>query len=256
MNNYENEYNLYLEKANKLIKRFGYLTIIYIRVSTKKQEELDQLYDILKTFNLDKKKCLIIRAQESAFHIKKQKNRKFNIILDLIKELDINVEKKCYFWSIDRIYRNRELLEDFYNLAKKTNTNIYAHIEYFINMIADIDLPEDFSFLKDSMVKQLITFLGWTAEMESKKKGERLKKSLTKKDGRYYSNKNNLVGRKLKTITGKKIQDPVFIKKLELSIVNQIKNKTTYDNIMKLVLQKTQIKISKGQITNIKKKYL
>ena len=246
----------YIKEANSLIKKYGYLNIIYIRVSTTKQQELDQLNDILKTFDIDKKKCMIIRAQESAFNISKQKTRKFNIIIDLIKELDINITKNCYFWSIDRIYRNREMLEDFYYLASKTNTNIYAHIEYFINILCEIDLPDDFQFMKDNMVKQVVSFLGWTAEMESKKKGERLIKSLTKKDDRYYSNKNNLVGRKLKTIDGKKIKDHDFLKKLEKSIIKQIQNKTSYDNIIKLVAEKTKVKISKGQITNIKKKYL
>lgn len=256
-NNFNDYKEKYISKANILIKRYGYLNIIYLRVSTKKQEELDQLGDILKTFNLEKKKCLIIRANESAFQVKKQKNRKFNVIIDLIKELDINIDKKCYFWSIDRIYRNRELLEDFYDLGKKTNTRIYAHIEYFINLIADIDLPDDFSFLKDSMVKQLVTFLGWTAEQESKKKGQRLLKSLHKKDnGRTFTNKGNLYGNKLKTIKGKNIKDVDKVLNIEKAVAKRIKNKVSYRDIQKLLIEKLGIKISMGQLTNIKNKYL
>lgn len=246
----------YFAKANALIKRYRILNIIYIRVSTQKQEEIDQLNDILATFKLDRKKCMIIRAKESAFQVKRQKNRKFNIILDLIKDLDINVEKNCYFWSIDRIYRNRELLEDFYNLAKKTNTNIYAHVEYFINIIGDIDLPVDFDWLKDMMIKNMVTFLGWIAEHESKMKGQRLRKSLSVKDGRTFSNKGNLYGRKLKTITGKRIKNPIELDKIEKAIIKAINKKVPYRTIQDKVRKKLGLSLSLGQITNIKKKYL
>ena len=40
----------YLSRANALIRKYGELNIIYLRISTKKGEELDKLANILTTF--------------------------------------------------------------------------------------------------------------------------------------------------------------------------------------------------------------
>lgn len=250
----------YFKKAEKLIETHDKLNIIYLRVSTKGlgQEEGDQLNDILRTFKLKEEECLIIQAKESAYQIWKQKTRKFQIIIDLINGLDNDCEKNCYFWSIDRIYRNRELLEEFYDIAKKTNTKIYSYIENFINILADMQdrLPDGMGFIIDMQVKQLVNFFGWMAEMESKKRANRLKKSLTLKDDRYFSNKGRLFGKKLKTITGKKIKDPKTIEKIELAIAKRIKNGVSYREIIRIFLEKKDIKLSIGYIAKIKKKHL
>lgn len=243
------------DKAEGLIHRLNKLNIIYLRVSTSKQEEIDQLKDILMTFNLKPKDCIIIKAKETAFKIKYQKTRKFNIILDLLKELPQDVKKNCYFWSIDRIYRNRELLQDFYYLAKKTNTSIYSHIEYFINTIADLELPQEVSFMKDNMIDNLISFLGWLAEMESKKRGDRIKKSITKReDGRYYSNKGKLYGKKLKTTKGNNIRDPKKLQKIELFILYHLNKGTSYRKIQKVLAEKG-VNVSTWKICDTKKRY-
>lgn len=249
----------YLKRAYSIIKRTGELNIVYLRVSTKNegQDENDQWTDIEKTFNLEKKNCLIIKARESGFQIKKQKFRIFNIILELMQELENNVPKKCYFWSIDRIYRNRELTEDFYNLARKTNTKIFSYQEQFINMIADLQdmLPPDFAFIIDMQVKQLVSFFAWMGEMESKKKGDRLLKSLTKKDGRLYTNKGNLYGKKLKNSKGKKLKlSHEELDILERTIKKAIDKGKTYSYIQRSLLEKRDIKVSLGYLSKIKNK--
>lgn len=251
----------YLDKCNKLISKYNELNIIYLRVSTKNegQDENDQLKDIIRTFRVDIKKCLIIKAKESGYQIKKQKFRKFTVIKELLSELDINIPKKYYFWSIDRIYRNRKLTEEFYEQARKTNTKIYSYQEQFINLIAELQdtLPADFSFIIDQQVKQLVSFFAWMAEMESKKRGDRLIKSLTKKDNRYYTNKGNLYGRKLRSsVTGKKINlTAEQLDRIEKSIAKALKKGKTYKYIKNAVREKLKISVSNGYIFNMKTKY-
>jgi DNA invertase Pin-like site-specific DNA recombinase len=252
----------YFSKALRLISKYGELNIVYLRVSTKKedgQKEEDQWHNLEDTFELDKKKCLIIRAKESGYQLDKQQFRKFNIILDLLKELDNNIPKKCYFWAIDRIYRNRKLTEEFYHLAQTSNTKIYAFQERFINMIADLQgmLPPEMGFIIDMQVKNMVSIFAWLAEMESKKKADRLLKSLTKKDGRYYTNKGNLYGKKLKNSKGRKLKLTANqLTNLEKRIAKALKQEKTYNYIKQAVLEKEDIKISNGYIFNIKQKYL
>lgn len=238
---------------------FGYVNIIYLRVSTTNlgQQEEDQLKNIIDTFRLDAKKCFIIQAKESAYQMTKQNNRKFSIILDVLQELDIHIEKHCYFWSIDRIYRNRELLEEFYQIAKKHNTKIYSHIEQFINVIADLQdkLPDEMRFILDIQIKQLVSFFGWMAEMESKKKSERMYKSFTIRKGRYFTNKGTMIGGKLKYISGKKLKEPEKIMMLEKFVIQKLKKGVRYRDVQKLILEQAKLQVSLGWITAIGRKY-
>lgn len=248
----------YLQQANDFIKRFGKLNIIYLRVSTKNkgQREQDQLPEILTFFNLKKEHCIIIAVQESAFQIKQQDKRSINEIIKLIQILDKDIEKNIYFYSIDRIYRNRELMEEFYNVSKKSNTSIYSFFEYFINELADVSkkLPEGMGWLIESQQRQLINFFAWMGEMESKKIGKRLKKSLSERDGRTFSNKGRLYGSKLKDLKGNLIRDVKRIDKIERAICFLINKDISYTQIQ-IKIQKLNVKVSVGFITKIKKKY-
>jgi len=248
-----------LARAKELIVKYSRLDIIYLRVSTKNmgQEEKDQMQDIIQEFQIEKKHCLVLAVKESAYQLKKQKNRRFNDIIKLLNLVDQDIPKRCFFWSIDRIYRNRELLEEFYYIADKTNTKIYSYMESFINTLAEMrdKLPEGMEFIIDMQVKQLVNFFGWMAEMESKKRGERLSKSLHVEEGKLITNKGNVFGNKLKLTNGKIIEDIKEIIKIEEAVIKLIKKNTPYRKII-LLASKMNIKLSMGYISNLKHRNL
>lgn len=249
-------------KALELIERFGILNLIYLRVSTENegQQEKDQLPEILSFFKLKEEECLIIEAEESGYQIWKQKSRKFQAILDLIQDLDFEIPKKIYFFSISRIYRNRQLTLEFYNIAEKTNTTIYCRLEYFINTIAEISisLPKDMKFIIDMMVNQLVNLFAWMAEMESKHKGDMMRKSMKKgNDNRTYSNKGKLWGKKLTDSTGKKLKlSGDQLNMIERVCKQMILKGITYRDIQNEFLKKKNIKLSLGYLNKVKHKDL
>jgi DNA invertase Pin-like site-specific DNA recombinase len=241
------------DRAKFLIEQYQRLDIIYKRVSTKTkgQEENDQEEPILEEFNLDKDKCLIIEAKESAYQLKKQKFRRLNIIPEICS-LYPEYDKVLYLWDLNRLYRRRELQYDFIKSnLKKYGLKVYAKRQQFL---VELSKRKDAisSFVYDIM---LMTF-GYMAEEESVTKSDNVKKSYHKKAGRVYTNKNRLVGRKLKDMQGKKLKlDAAQLDKIEQHIIKCIKAGKTYAEIIN-IFAKNNIKISLGYINNIKNKYM
>ena len=246
-----------LDRANMLIDKHDELKIIYLRVSTKDkgQQEEDQLPPVLDFFKLREEECLILATKESAYNVEKQKSRRFNDIIKLIQTIDEDIDKRVYFYSFDRLYRNRKLMEEFYNTSKRTNTSIYSYYEYFINDLAEIQkkLPKDMGWLIEAQQRQLINFFSWMAESESRKLADRLKKSLHVKNGRTFTNKNNLYGRKLKSIDGKPIKDVKKLDRIENYVAKLIVKGFTYNETIEGLAEK-KVKISVGYITRLKNK--
>lgn len=244
-------------RAKELVECYKELKIIYLRVSTKNegQEETDQLPDIVKTFNLDIEKCLVITAKESAYQEKKDKTRRFNYIYDLLKE-NKQSTVKIYLWDLDRAYRNRERLANFFQVTKEHKADVFSYNQKFINDIYGINLPLGLDWLKYFIVGLFINFLGWIAEDESKRKGNRLKKSLTSKNGKFYTNKGNIFGRKLvkKIINkGKDNEQKIYFSLDEISKINNIilslhSKGNSIKRIKDLFEAKKDIKLSVGYI--------
>lgn len=241
----------YFIRAEELVLRLDKLHIIYLRVSTKGmgQEEMDQLKDILNTFNLDLKDCILIKAKESAYQLWKQKTRKFNIIKDLIEEYP-EYDKIIYVWDLDRIYRNQEMQVEFFRYVSKNNGMVLSHRQKYLHQ-----LKESAGGLGKAMYNFLIEVFAAQAEDESRKRGERLLKSLTAREGRLFTNKGNLYGGKLKTIKGKKITDPKVVDSIHKVVVSKIIKGVTYRDIIKYMETKN-VKVSMGFLNNMKKKYL
>lgn len=243
-----------LERAGFLIEQYKKLDIIYVRVSTKgkEQEETDQIEPICQEFNLDKEKCLVIEAKESAYQIKKQKNRRLNIIPEICK-LYPEYDKSLYLWDLSRLYRRRDMQYDFIKENKKYyNLLVYSKRQ---NFLVELSKKKDnmSSFMYDVM---LMTF-GYIAEEESKTKSDNVKKSYHRKDNRVYTNKNRLVGRKLKSVDGRKLKlSAEQLDKIENFIIKMINKGKTYAEIINYFAVKHKIKISLGYISNIKKKYI
>ncbi len=238
----------YQERAIELIERLDRLDIIYVRVSTKDKGQLaeDQLPDILDTFKLKKEDCLIIIAEESAYKIDKQKHRVLEVIKEIIEEHE-DEEKIMYVWDLDRIYRNAEWQLEFFRFVDKHNGMVLSHRQKFLHELKNMGK------FGRSMYRFMIDIFASLAQEESDKKSDRQKKSRTLKEGRLYTNKNNLVGRKLKTLEGKPITKAKQLDKIERYTAMLI-HSNTYDYTIKMLKNKG-IKISVGYVTKIKKKY-
>ena len=175
--------------------------IIYNRVSTKDQEPENQVKDCkLLTEELNIKNPIVLQEKESAYK-NEEKRLLFKQIIEGITKQEINT---LIVWDLDRIWRNRKKLEEFFNLCKIKNCKIYSFRQGFLNEIQNIKLPEGFSFIKDMMFNNFLQFLGWIAEEESKKKSERVKSAVRKEKGITKSYKGNKWGRKSYTNRVKK----------------------------------------------------
>lgn len=236
-----------MSRCRELINSLEKLDIIYLRVSTKNtgQDETDQIHDIVKSFDLDLDKCIVISARESAYQQWKQKTRKLNIIKTIFEEF-MPYDKILYVWSLDRIYRDQDNIVEFFQYLGKRNGMIISHQQKFLHQ-----LKNTAGGMGKALYNFMIEVYGWVGETESKDKGEKLLKSLHKKKDRLYTNKGNLYGGKLKTVSGKIISDVKVLEKIENFVCKHVKKKTPYLEIRDKLLEKN-VKVSNGYITKLK----
>ncbi len=248
-----------LLEARKLIKENGKLEIIYMRVSTKNkgQQEGDQLKDIITTFDIDPEKCLIIEAKESAFKIEKQKKRLVNIIPIINKKFS-DVSKIVYVWDLDRLFRRWKVQGEFIKECTKYKCHVISYRQKFLFQMKD----QVKNGLGEVLYDFFLDIFGWMNEEESRKKRDRVIKSLTKKDGVTYTNNNNIFGRRIvKSISkrGNKTYCTLEeVEKIEKVIIKLFNKDKTYEFIRRFVQERTGIKLSQGFIhkTKVKFKYL
>lgn len=152
-------------------------TIIYLRTSTEEQNPENQLKDcksICKDWNVK-----TIKEQQSAF--KDEEREKFEEIKNKVKKKNI---KHLVVWDLDRIYRNRKKLIEFFEFCKIYKCKIHSFRQDWLEQLHKI--PEPFNEIMHSLMLQI---MGWLAEEESKKKSERVKIA-------YENYKGNDWGRK------------------------------------------------------------
>jgi DNA invertase Pin-like site-specific DNA recombinase len=158
---------------------------IYIRTSTEEQTPELQLRDI----------ATIVDIKDIPVYQDKQSAWKDNIDRVNFTELILQIKKgkvnALYIWDWDRLYRNRLKLKDFFALCKMFNCKVHSYRQNFMEDIHR--MPTPFNSIMEDM---LINFLGWVAEDESKKKSERIKMAIRKEDGKTYSYKGNVWGKK------------------------------------------------------------
>lgn len=254
MSDLEDQRELYIKKAKTLIKKYKKLNIIYLRVSTKdKQEELNQLPEISNAFNLELKECLIIQSRESAFQLKKDNFRIFNTVKEIIAMEEFeDIEKKLYVWHLNRIYRNREKLVDFGLDIKKCNAMIFSVRQKILSDCFKYPPP-----MNEIIYYLMLQLYGQSAQEESENKAQDLLKSLNKKaDGRTYTYKGNLYGKKFKTIKGKNVTDPKEVDKIEKTILLGLKKNVPYRTIKERIKEIMKVNVSMGTISNLKNKHL
>jgi len=144
--------------------------IIYIRTSTKEQTPELQLRDISTLINIDS--CRIFKDKQSAWQDFKERIE-FNELKKLIVKKSIS---DIYVWDLDRIYRNRKKLIEFFELCKIFKCKIHSYRQGWLEDINKI--PEPWN---DIIYSFMIQIMGWMAEEESNKKSERVKNAVTQK---------------------------------------------------------------------------
>jgi DNA invertase Pin-like site-specific DNA recombinase len=179
-------------------------TIIYIRTSTDEQEPQNQIKSCEKLSNGEYK---LLQDKQSAFTDKKERE-KFEIAKKLIKSRTI---KHFIVWDLDRIYRNRKKLKEFFQLCKVYNCSIHSVNQQWLEQLNDIPSP-----FNEIMHELMLNLMGWLAEDESKKKSDRVKLAVRKESGITKSYKGNKWGRK--SISRKTINEVLELDKQGISI--------------------------------------
>ncbi len=158
---------------------------IYIRTSTEEQNPENQLRDCLSIntygpYNL-------FSEQQSAF---RDKDRvEFNKVLKLIKQ---NKIRHLICWDLDRLYRDRKKLIEFFQLCKHYDCKVHPFRQDWLEQLNKIQSP-----FNEIMFDLMLQIMGWLGEEESQKKSERIKLSVRKKKGKpTKSYKGNVWGRK------------------------------------------------------------
>lgn len=207
------------------------MNIIYLRVSTKSKDERQQLPAILKKFNLNKDDHYIFSDKVSAFDEKKEDKRlAFQEVKKLILENKVN---NIYVWDTDRIYRNYDKFKEFFLICKKTNTDVYSVRQDFLNSFNTME-----STFKEVMKDIFLSFLGWVAEEESKKKSERVKLKVDKTTTITKSTYGKKWGRK---------------RKVNINKVLELRNEKPDISISEIA---RQLNINKGSVAYILNKEL
>ncbi len=159
-------------------------TIIYIRTSTEEQHPENQLKDCKI---LVKEEYELIEDKQSAWKEEKERDG-FNKAKKLIKSRKI---KHFIVWDLDRIYRNRIKLKEFFEYCKLYKCSIHSFRQRWLEEM--YKMPEPFNEIMHDL---MLNIMGWIAQDESDKKSKRVKAAIRKVDGVTKSYKGNKWGRK------------------------------------------------------------
>lgn len=162
--------------------------IIYIRTSTEEQNPENQLQDCKQlATKLNIEEYEVLSEQQSAF--KDIERQVFSRIQLQIKAGNIS---SLIVWDLDRLFRNRKKLIEFFQFCKIYNCKIYSVRQDWLESINKIQAP-----FNEIMFDLMLSIMGWLAEEESSKKSMRVKLAVRKKEGEpTKSYKGNKWGRK------------------------------------------------------------
>ena len=165
-------------------------TIIYLRTSTEEQNPENQLKDC-KTLVSDDYE--LIEDKQSAWKEEKERDG-FNKVKKLIKSRKI---KHFIVWDLDRIYRNRIKLKEFFEYCKLYKCSIHSFRQNWLEEM--YKMPEPFNEIMHDL---MLNIMGWIAQDESDKKSKRVKAAIRKENGITKSYKGNKWGRKSLKVDG------------------------------------------------------
>lgn len=192
-------------------------TIIYIRTSTEEQNPELQLKDCKAlVLKLDLNEYETISEQQSAF--KDIAREKFELIREAIKKQEVN---NLICWDLDRLYRNRKKLIEFFQFCKIYNCKIYSARQEWLESLNKIQEP-----FNEIMFDLMLQIMGWLAEEESSKKSMRVKNAVRKEQGITQSYKGNKWGRK--TIQTNRLKEEILKLKEQGLTIRQIAKQVYY----------------------------
>ncbi len=158
---------------------------VYIRTSTKEQTPELQLRDIKTIVNEPFK---TFKDKQSAFLDHKQRPD-FDLLKDEIKKGNVS---ELYVWDWDRLFRNRKKFLEFFKFCDLYKCKIHSFRQLYFEDFYKIPAPFD-----EIVTNLVLNLLGHNAEEESRKKGERVKLAVIKKEGKKTKSHNGKVwGRK------------------------------------------------------------
>ena len=207
-------------------------SFIYIRTSTEDQTPQLQLADIS---TLEPPPDSIILEEQMSAWKDNVVRPQFEKIISLIKK---NQVENLYVWSIDRIFRKRVKLKEFFLLCKLHNVKVYSYCQHWLNHLANIPPP-----FNEMMQDLMISMLGWLAEEESTLKSKRVKMAVRRTGAKTVSHNGNIWGRK--PLSNHVIEKVKELNKQGLSI-REIANKVKYYD-----KNKNEQKISKSAVHKI-----
>ncbi|MFH1585803.1 MAG: recombinase family protein, partial [archaeon] len=135
------------------------MKICYLRTSTQDQNPKNQLRDCKKLIEGDFE---VVEEKQSAF---KDKDRQ--LFEDIKKRISKKEITDLYCWDLDRLFRNRKKLIEFFEFCKYHNCKIHSYRQKWLEDLNQI--PKPFDEIMHSMMLQI---MGWLSEEESKKKSE------------------------------------------------------------------------------------
>jgi len=168
-------------------------TIIYIRTSTDKQNPSNQLNDCM---SLPFKNHIVYKEQQSAWLDKDRP-----IFSKLKNRIKLRKVEHLIVWDLDRLFRNRKKIIEFFKFCKYYNCKIHSFRQQFFEIFNSFPPPFD-EALNDFMLQ----IVGWMGEDESNKRSDRIKRSV--RHGKITkSYKGNRWGRKKIKVDVKRIFD-------------------------------------------------
>lgn len=163
-------------------------SIIYVRTSTQEQNPENQLNDCQALSNSLGLECVgVIEDKQSAWKDNIEREG-FTRVKILIKQKDITA---LICWDLDRLFRNRKKLVEFFQYCKNYNVKIYSSRQDWLENLNKIQEP-----FNEIMFNLMLEIMGWLAEEESNKKSARVKSAIRIKSDGVYSYKGNRWGRK------------------------------------------------------------
>lgn len=183
--------------------------VIYNRVSTEDQNPENQVKDCLALVErLNIIDYDVLQEKKSGYKSNIERE-KFNQIKKAIQNRQV---EHLIVWDLDRLFRNRKKLVQFFEYCKMYNCKIHSHNQGWLEQLHNI--PDPFNEIMHTL---MLNLMGWLAEDESKKKSARVKASIrVSEDGKVMSYKGNKWGRP--KISKRVIEDVVRLKKQGLSI--------------------------------------
>lgn len=159
--------------------------IIYNRTSTEEQNPENQLEDCKSINKFGEPE--VIEDTQSAWKDNVERYG-FNELKAKIKSGNV---RHLIVWDLDRIYRNRNKLKEFFQFCKAYNCQIHSYRQSWLEEINLIPQPWN-----EIVYELLINIFGWLAQDESDKKSKRVKAAIRIKNHQKYSYKGKKWGRK------------------------------------------------------------